>query len=242
MRRSRFATPREVSVARDCGDLQIPPLPVRRERVGVRALFGKWKDSRPPNTPHPNPLPAYRARGQESRSLQISETPHKVLAPPEDHSRRLVRAGRVLLILGASLLIPAFWNDALIDVLGRPVLALLSGGVILLSLYSSLRSWLENPVLRFLGKYSYGLYILHFLFHPQLDRLFPLATLGIALHFICCVAVSCTLAWCSWHLLEKQCLKFKRWFPMPDRQNETSQKANPLPPSHLDDFSSFVLR
>ncbi len=115
----------------------------------------------------------------------------EVCVNPEDHRLRLARAGRILMIVGVSLIVPAFWNDALIDVLGRSVLALLSGGLILLSLYSSLGSWLDNPLLRFLGKYSYGLYILHFLIHPQLDRLLPVASFGVAIHFVGCVAVSC---------------------------------------------------
>lgn len=151
----------------------------------------------------------------------------QVRVSPEDHRLYLARAGGILMIVGVSLIVPAFWNDTLIDVLGRSVLALLSGGLILLSLYSPFGSWLDNPFLRFLGKYSYGLYVLHFLFYLQLDRLFPLATFGVLLRFACCVATSCALAWCSWHLLEKQFLKAKRWFPMPDQRDAKNQRNQP---------------
>jgi hypothetical protein len=66
-----------------------PPRPVLRERAGVRARYKGLKQKRleasvylnPLPTlrlelsdcPHPNPLPAYRARGQETDPL---ETPH----------------------------------------------------------------------------------------------------------------------------------------------------------------------
>jgi peptidoglycan/LPS O-acetylase OafA/YrhL len=132
-------------------------------------------------------------------------------------SRQSPTAGRtgVILSVAAALLLPlSFSSDLAMDVAGRSLLAIGSGGLILLATHSRFSRCVDLPPLRFLGKYSYGLYVWHFLLYHALDRLFPLTTFGILGRFAGCVLASCAIAWCSWHLLERHFLKLKRFFPM----------------------------
>jgi len=50
----------------------LPPLPVLRERAGVRVI-SSTSDTGIPNHPHPNPLPEYRERGRRRRGHQPRE-------------------------------------------------------------------------------------------------------------------------------------------------------------------------
>lgn len=74
-------------------------------------------------------------------------------------------------------------------------------------------------VLRSFGKYSYAIYLFHFIiielllrlrgrFSPRIFAVFALAV-GISLSY--------GLAWLSWKWLEYPCLKLKRFFPHPDQ-------------------------
>ena len=79
----------------------------------------------------------------------------------------------------------------------------------------------ENGMLRFFGKYSYGLYVIHSMIAVGLERLMPiewwlrttgspvLSTLG---SLFAKVSISTLLAVASWHLLEKHFLDLKRHF------------------------------
>jgi len=75
--------------------------------------------------------------------------------------------------------------------------------------------------LKFLGKYSYGLYVLHGLLHPALDAYLPIdrlsrvlhsPVLGAAAHLFLAAGISLLAAVASWHLYEKHFLKLKRFF------------------------------
>ena len=75
--------------------------------------------------------------------------------------------------------------------------------------------------LKFLGKYSYGLYVLHGLLHPALDEAFPLdrlsrllhsSILGSIAHLVLAAGISILAAIASWHLFEKHFLKLKKFF------------------------------
>ncbi len=84
-----------------------------------------------------------------------------------------------------------------------------------------LQCWLESSWLQFLGKYSYGIYVLHHLFLPCLLAWFPVRDLvqitgsellGLLLHVTILVVVSVTAGVLSWHLWEKHFLKLKDHF------------------------------
>lgn len=71
----------------------------------------------------------------------------------------------------------------------------------------------------FFGKYSYGLYVFHYMMLPIFDRYFSAQRLesllfgrfiaGMAARMIICTGISLVVALLSWHLFEKHFLKFK---------------------------------
>ena len=79
----------------------------------------------------------------------------------------------------------------------------------------------ESRVLRFLGRYSYAIYV--FQLTPLtllVPVLFPDGTLemlgshllGLAVYALLGLGVTLVMALCSWHLMEKHFLRLKRWF------------------------------
>ncbi|HEX8913357.1 MAG TPA: acyltransferase [Humisphaera sp.] len=128
-------------------------------------------------------------------------------------TRRLAAAGAAMMSVGGAVALAAFADQRWIDVVGRSALPVFFGGAVLVGLKTRVGLWLDNPPLRFFGRYSYGLYVLHFLLYHPLDTLFP-TSLGVPLRVAGCVLASSALAWCSWHLLEKRFLKLKAAFPM----------------------------
>lgn len=105
------------------------------------------------------------------------------------------------------------------------ITAFFFASVIVLSMNGSPRSFwgrfLQHPVMMTLGKYSYGLYVLHFAILPMLLKLMPVENIsgkvhshlvGAILFIISALAISFGMAFISWHLYEKQFLKLKRFF------------------------------
>jgi peptidoglycan/LPS O-acetylase OafA/YrhL len=105
------------------------------------------------------------------------------------------------------------------------LLALLFGSLLLHALTAPATSWtgrlFRSTVLCQLGKYSYGLYVLHRLLLMPLRKLLPpeyLADvtgslgLGLLAFQVVALAASVAVAWLSWHLYEKHFLKLKRYF------------------------------
>jgi peptidoglycan/LPS O-acetylase OafA/YrhL len=95
------------------------------------------------------------------------------------------------------------------------------------------KGWLRRifsmPWLIFLGKYSYALYVFHYMMMPLLDRYvsdkamserFGSFIVGMAVHLVICIAASIVVALASWHLLEKHFLKLKRYF-VPNRHERS---------------------
>ena len=79
---------------------------------------------------------------------------------------------------------------------------------------------LDRPVLKFFGKYSYGLYVVHIVIRASVLTVFPAPILlwGSQLPWqfaFMAVAggLSVAVALLSWHLYERQFLKLKRYFP-----------------------------
>lgn len=111
-------------------------------------------------------------------------------------------------------------NDAVLGTYGYTVLYLLYGSALVLALnWGPMRSMMSAPVLRWFGKYSYGMYVWHpiifmLVFHNDFARHVRngnglvqgllSGAVGLALMF------AVTLA--SWHLWEKQFLKLKSRF------------------------------
>jgi peptidoglycan/LPS O-acetylase OafA/YrhL len=111
-------------------------------------------------------------------------------------------------------------RDAALASIGFTLLWAFFGSTLLLALnWKPLQSLMSLPVLRWFGKYSYGLYVWHpiifiFVFHTEPARQFRggdghepmLASIAVAL------VTTFVLTLASWHLWEKQFLKWKTRF------------------------------
>jgi peptidoglycan/LPS O-acetylase OafA/YrhL len=112
-----------------------------------------------------------------------------------------------------------------VQVIGYSLLALFFSTQIVLAVNTpnagmAGRVW-SHSFLRFFGKYSYGLYVVHPTVMEHLFRLFPIESLEqwsgslafAALSFtLASLCVSVVLAWLLWHLYEKHFLKLKVLF------------------------------
>lgn len=93
--------------------------------------------------------------------------------------------------------------------------------IVLLSHASISSQILEAAWLRFFGKISYGLYLIHGLLMQVLDRFLPTeqwisyfgTVPGAILLFATKVAICSAIAFASWHLYEVHFLKLKQYFP-----------------------------
>jgi peptidoglycan/LPS O-acetylase OafA/YrhL len=80
---------------------------------------------------------------------------------------------------------------------------------------------LTSRLLGFFGKYSYGIYVIHGIIGAPLNQALPveawLADFGPVLTIVAVIssklAASSILALLSWHLMEKQIMRLKRYFP-----------------------------
>jgi peptidoglycan/LPS O-acetylase OafA/YrhL len=108
----------------------------------------------------------------------------------------------------------------LMQVVGYSLLALFFGALLVLAVNAPAsgiagRAW-SHPVLRFFGKYSYGLYVVHPNVMEYLMGVLPgtgLARwLGAGVFAVASLGLSVALAWLSWHLYEKHFLKLKALF------------------------------
>lgn len=102
--------------------------------------------------------------------------------------------------------------------IGHLTVSIAVSGILILSItgagfWQTLLNW---NLLRFFGKYSYGLYVFHFLLQPWLDGAFwfvpSLPALSLVLHIACATFITLGVSLWSWHLYEKQFLKLKKHF------------------------------
>jgi peptidoglycan/LPS O-acetylase OafA/YrhL len=111
-------------------------------------------------------------------------------------------------------------DDPLMQRFGYSLLALFYGGLLVLVLLNPsplARRLFEARPMRFFGKYSYGLYVIHHLWLPMAYAwTTPLAQrsylLSVVVRLALGVTVSTVLAIGSWHLVERPFLTLKRRF------------------------------
>ncbi|HMB95887.1 MAG TPA: acyltransferase [Tepidisphaeraceae bacterium] len=162
-------------------------------------------------------------------------------------ARALAPAAKgIALISGISLIYVAvhsqnlFFADSPQHTIFYSVIAIFFGCVLLTvrtSPSGSMTSWLfTRRWLRFLGRYSYAIYLVHLpvrtivrdFVYPQ-DRFasaFGSALPGQFIFFVLCASLSILLALMSWHLLEKHFLRLKRYFPVRHMADESSVVSN----------------
>lgn len=105
-------------------------------------------------------------------------------------------------------------------VVSLPTVDLLSAAVVALTLRPTwFRTALKRPALRFLGRISYGFYVLHILLEPLFDRLGALlthSTAGFAYQvarMAAALPITIGVAWISFVALERPILRWKARFP-----------------------------
>ena len=112
-------------------------------------------------------------------------------------------------------------EDAIVQSVGFTLVALFFASVLVLAVAAPAGStsgrFFAHPVLRFFGKYSYGIYVFHYLVllvaTPQsLAAATGSARLGAVAYGALVLGLSTAVAWLSWHLYEKQFLKWNRRF------------------------------
>jgi peptidoglycan/LPS O-acetylase OafA/YrhL len=116
------------------------------------------------------------------------------------------------------------------------LLAAIFGGLIIIGMtWSPLKAVLNFGMLRWFGKYSYGLYIWHpiigvIILHSRLAAAMHLqeqSHLAVAMAMAGTFALSLLTAWLSYHLFEKHFLDLKRYF-----SNSVSAGKSLTPNSH----------
>jgi peptidoglycan/LPS O-acetylase OafA/YrhL len=133
-------------------------------------------------------------------------------------------AGPIAVAAGLPLAVLLRYNIALFTV-GHTLVSLFFGAILVLSLTASSSSAfgriMASPVLRFFGAYSYALYV----FHQPLRYFRPVFSLDFVptvfgsqlpaylLWLVISIGATVAVALLSWHVLEKQFLKMKKFFP-----------------------------
>jgi len=99
---------------------------------------------------------------------------------------------------------------------GLSLVALLGGTAIVLALASPARHLFEHGVMRWFGKYSYGLYVWHpilwmIIFHSGWARSLRGSdpTQALVLSLVAAIGLLLLFVMCSWYLMESQFLKLK---------------------------------
>jgi peptidoglycan/LPS O-acetylase OafA/YrhL len=152
-------------------------------------------------------------------------------------SKALVAAGLGMLLLIWLVSGSLAWNNKFWLTAGFSFVGWFYGGVLVLAVSAPLsglphRALTLRPLL-FLGKYSYGIYVIHGLLWPWFDVWFSTGKIralvgsyfaALFLHLFFSTLVTVGLAFVSWHLFEKQFLKLKhlfeyrRGFPPPSQR------------------------
>lgn len=96
-----------------------------------------------------------------------------------------------------------------------PILLLVICGSTVAVAASSSGAIFRNPVLKSFGKYSYAIYVFHYLVHgamvPLATHMAPRVFVTVAVAAGTCVSFG--MAWVSWRVLEAPILRLKHYFP-----------------------------
>jgi peptidoglycan/LPS O-acetylase OafA/YrhL len=156
------------------------------------------------------------------------------------------------LLLLAPLLVVKWTKVGLVGALGESaklsVICLCCGSLLLVTVTSGPRQlfgWFFSlPVMRFFGKYSYGIYVFHELFAPLFNGRLGAEAISrnwgvgnwyaaMSIHFVLAFVISVLVALISWNLLEKHMLKLKRYFehepaPRPTSKVPQTESTSPV--------------
>jgi peptidoglycan/LPS O-acetylase OafA/YrhL len=145
----------------------------------------------------------------------------------------LRRRARTIAVVSAVAVIILFWRHGLdseessVQIVGFTMLAFLFAALLVFAITTSPGSRYEavltNPILRFFGRYSYGIYIFH---HPVIlflrwggvtatavPPIFGSQIFGQIAYMILATSATVSVAYLSWHLVEHRFLKIKSSFP-----------------------------
>jgi peptidoglycan/LPS O-acetylase OafA/YrhL len=147
----------------------------------------------------------------------------------------------VMLVLVAPLYVmKTGTHEAWLQVIKYTLLAVMYGAVLVLALLSprdtATGRFFHLSPLRFLGKYSYGIYV----FHPFFIDMFvsirgrdigggPESPTAVAVRVLAIISLSIVAAWLSYHLYEKHFLNLKRFFAYGPRRVEEDREPTPEP-------------
>ena len=115
----------------------------------------------------------------------------------------------------------AFFQSSPIQGLGYSALAFLSASLLTMSLHprTMVSRIFSSKLLRFYGKYSYGLYLWHFFLRPQFDaqklwmeRHLSSRTIADVISFVLVLAISTVIAMASYRWIEQPFLRLKSRF------------------------------
>ena len=137
-------------------------------------------------------------------------------------SSRVTQMAWVAAIVGGSLLAFLFfgldlrhpWNPV-IQVVGFSIIGLAASGLLVLTVvWKPLNVLFSQPVMRWFGKYSYGLYVWHpivgvLVFYSGLREQFPASVQNSLIWLWLAVGLSLAIAWLSFNLWEARFLRLK---------------------------------
>lgn len=182
---------------------------------------------------HANPFVVYTFTAARLDPLAVGAIMAVLIRGPRGRAMLSAGALPAMLVSGAVLVLVVVLAGGLpnlnagVQLFGLSALAVFFAGLLahgLTTPSASVVQRLFSPVmLKMLGRYSYGLYIVHWpiatwlAWHIRIHAILPKfpgsPLLSELLFAALAFTLSMTAAWLSWHLYEKQFLKLKRYFP-----------------------------